>query len=501
MTAAQVKPGDVLAGGKYRVEHLLGTGGMGVVVAARHVQLGQRVALKMMLADAASDPSSAERFAREARAAVRLQSPHTARVLDVGRLNDGAPYLVMEYLEGQDLDRVLETQGPLSPMTAVGYLVQACEALAEAHGLGMIHRDIKLKNLFLTRSVDGRALLKILDFGLVKTAGPVGEISLTTSSAIFGSPRYMSPEQLRSAKDVDARSDIWSVGVCLYELLTGRVPFDAAGIIEIGAKVLQEAVAPPSGWATDLPRELDAVVVRCLEKDPDDRFQSVAELAFALAPWTALEGSAQRVLDILQTVQSRDGLVVAPPGALAPALEYEGANTVDVLDPGERALLERARQYADSEGPPSALMSAPGGRSSPSSPSASVRGRMRSRTMAGGAFAALSLAAVATLVSLHFQKGRTFATAEAPHAERSSTAATPPSTPSLLVEPAPSPPPPPPQALAAASASAPSSTRKHGGRPMPPKLPLAAPSTAASGLPAPAARPPVSSDLADDPHG
>jgi serine/threonine protein kinase len=322
---------------KYRVERVLGTGGMGMVVAARHVQLGQRVALKFMLKEAMDDPSNAERFAREARAAVRLQSPHTARVLDVGKLKNGEPYMVMEYLDGKDLDEVVRAHGPMPPFMAVDYMLQACEAFAEAHSLGMIHRDIKPKNLFLAQTVDGRPLVKVLDFGLAKTVGAVGDISLTATSAVFGSPQYMSPEQMRSAKDVDSRSDIWSIGVCLYELLTTRVPFDAAGLAEICAMVLKDPVEPPSRWAIGLPPELDAVVVKCLAKDPKDRYQTVAELAFALEPWSAVEGSARRILHVTQTVQKADIPTVmnADPNVSGHDA-HDGPKTMDAWDSGEK---------------------------------------------------------------------------------------------------------------------------------------------------------------------
>lgn len=346
MAAPTIKAGDVLAGGKYRVERVLGAGGMGMVVAARHIQLGQRVALKFMLKEAMADPSNTERFAREARAAVQLQSPHTARVLDVGKLKNGEPYMVMEYLDGHDLDEVLSQNGPMQPEMAVGYLLQACEAFAEAHGLGMIHRDIKLKNLFLTKAVDGRALVKVLDFGLAKTIGGIGDVSLTSTSAVFGSPQYMSPEQMRSAKDVDSRSDIWSIGVCLYELLTGHVPFDAAGIAEICAMVLKDAVEPPSRWAQGLPPELDAVVVKCLEKDPKNRYQTVAELAYALEPWTALEGSARRILHVMQAVQKADLPTLLNPSDEEPVAQDTGVKTMAAWDSGERARATRRRLSA-----------------------------------------------------------------------------------------------------------------------------------------------------------
>lgn len=317
---ARVNLGEVLAG-KYRVERVLGSGGMGMVVAARHIELGQRVALKLMLKEAMADPAHAERFLREARAAVQLQSAHTARVLDVGRLSNGEPFMVMEYLEGEDLDELLHRTGTLPPHRAVDLMMQVCEAFAEAHALGMIHRDIKLKNLFLTKTVDGRPFVKVLDFGLAKQIG-VGQkdISLTATSAVFGSPQYMSPEQMRSAKDVDARSDIWSIGVCLYELLTGRVPFDANGLAEICAMVLKDPVPPPSQFAP-VPPDLEAVVMQALEKDPSKRFQTVAELASALEPWGALEGSAIRVHQVMRAAQKAEHPTLvneSPPRAAAP---------------------------------------------------------------------------------------------------------------------------------------------------------------------------------------
>lgn len=311
-----------------------------MVVAARHVQLGQRVALKFMLKESMGDPAQAERFAREARAAVQLQSVHTARVLDVGKLKNGEPYMVMEYLEGKDLDEVLrDNHGPLSVPVAVDYMLQACEAFAEAHSLAMIHRDIKPKNLYLTHTVDGRPLVKVLDFGLAKTLGQMGDVSLTATSAVFGSPQYMSPEQMRSAKDVDTRSDIWSIGVCLYELLTTKVPFDAPGLAEICAMVLKDPLVPPSRHNPHIPSDLEAVVVKCLAKDPAARYQTVAELAFALEPWSQIEGSAKRILHVMQTVQKTEipTLVSIPPDFGSPDAQTaaDGPKTVDGWDSGD----------------------------------------------------------------------------------------------------------------------------------------------------------------------
>lgn len=327
MSSRRVKPGDIL-GGKYRVEKVLGAGGMGVVVAARHVELNQRVALKFMLKEAMVDPAHAERFLREAKAAVQLKSIHTAKVVDVGKLANGDPFMVMEYLEGRDLDEELRQRGPLPPNLAVEYILQASEALAEAHGLSMVHRDVKLKNIFLTSTVDGRPLVKVLDFGLAKTIGQHNDVSLTAVNSVFGSPQYMSPEQMRSAKDVDFRSDIWSLGVCLYELLTGRVPFDANGVAEICAMVLKDPVPRPSQFVP-IPHDLEEVVLRCLEKDPVRRYQSIAELAFALQPYAADEGSARRILTVMQQSQ-----------ALAQRAGHETLLNVDApgMDPNGKTL-------------------------------------------------------------------------------------------------------------------------------------------------------------------
>ena len=299
MSFGRLNPGDVIDG-KYEIERILGSGGMGIVVAARHLDLNQRVAIKFMLRESLTDPGNAERFLREAKTAVKLRSVHTARVLDVTRLADGEPFMVMEYLEGRDLDAELDARGPLPPRLAVDWILQASEALAEAHGLGMIHRDVKLKNLFLTHTVDGEPLVKVLDFGLAKLVGGNEDVSLTAKDAIFGSPQYMSPEQMRSAKDADFRSDIWSIGVCLYELLAGRVPFEAATIAETCAMVLKDPVPPPSTFVAVSP-DLEAVVMRCLEKDPALRFQTIADLAFALQHHVDDVASVRRIIRVTRS--------------------------------------------------------------------------------------------------------------------------------------------------------------------------------------------------------
>jgi eukaryotic-like serine/threonine-protein kinase len=295
---AQVQQGQILAG-KYRVEQVLGQGGMGVVLAARHVNLGERVAVKLMRHWAAAHPEAVARFVREARAAARLESAHVARVSDVGILDDLRPYMVMEYLDGMDLERLLESTGQLDPRDTVDYVLQAAEALAEAHSLGIVHRDLKPSNLFLTRRRDRTPHVKVLDFGISKVAEtslPGGD-HVTTTSALMGSPLYMSPEQMMSSRDVDGRSDIWSLGVVMYELLSGSPPFVAPTLPQVCSLVLQSTPAPLRSRRADVPVALAAVVERCLAKSPSARYQSIAELAVALEPLAGPYGraSAERI--------------------------------------------------------------------------------------------------------------------------------------------------------------------------------------------------------------
>lgn len=275
--------GDVVAG-KYRIERVLGSGGTAVVVAARHLQLGDTVALKLMLSAQAPSPEVAARFLREAKAAVRLKSDHVARILDVGQLDDGTPFIVMEYLEGQDLAQYLREHGVLPPEEVVDYVLQACAALAEAHALGIVHRDVKPHNLFLTAR-KGVPHLKVLDFGSVKTSFAVTGCLQTQSTAILGSPAYMSPEQMRSCRDVDPRADVWSLGVVMYQLLAGRLPFEASTLPDLCLKVTKERPPPLRGIRPVVPARLAAVVEQCLEKDRAARIPCVANLARALGPF------------------------------------------------------------------------------------------------------------------------------------------------------------------------------------------------------------------------
>ncbi|MEJ7603135.1 MAG: serine/threonine-protein kinase [Kofleriaceae bacterium] len=313
MTAG-VQVGEMIAG-KYRLEHEIGAGGMGVVYAATHVRLDQRVALKFLLADAAQNPEMVERFFREARAAVKVQSEHVARVIDIGD-REGTPYIVMEYLEGEDLEGIVDTFGPLPVTDAVRYVLQSCEALAEVHVQGIVHRDIKPANLFLAARADGTCIVKLLDFGISKSApawiaGAKGP-ALTQTSAVIGSPRYMSPEQLRSSRDVDARADVWALGVTLFELLGGNSPFASGTMPEVCASILKDEPGSLAQLRPEIPAALEAVIRRCLAKDPAKRWSNVAELATALRPFgpPGSEISVERTTGVMQQA-------ALPPGSRA----------------------------------------------------------------------------------------------------------------------------------------------------------------------------------------
>jgi len=285
--------GAVLAG-KYRVERILGQGGMGVVVQATHLQLHQPVAMKFLLPEVLTNAQVVQRFLREAQAVVRLKSEHVARVIDVGSLEDGAPYMVLEYLDGTDLSHFSRQQLTIGQI--IDLMLQACEALAEAHAIGIVHRDIKPANFFITRHTDGSLLLKVLDFGISKIQQSTLEGNLTATSTVMGTPSYMSPEQMKSSRDVDNRSDVWALGIVLYELLQGVPPFVAESFSGIAIKIATEPLPPLSA---QLPQGLAAVVYRCLEKDPTRRFQNVAELAYALAPYA--QSTAQAVMSVERT--------------------------------------------------------------------------------------------------------------------------------------------------------------------------------------------------------
>jgi serine/threonine protein kinase len=341
------RPGDIIAG-KYEVERVLGVGGMGVVVAARHVQLGHRVAVKFMNGDAANAERAIERFLREARAAAVLTSDHVARVIDVGTLESGAPYMVIEYLAGLDLRERLEREGPMPIPTAVDYLLQACDAIAEAHASGIVHRDLKPANLFLATDRNGAALVKVLDFGISKfneLGEPADGQDLTATGAVMGSPGYMSPEQVRSAKHVDGRSDIWSLGVILYELLTGVSPFQGETLGETLARIVSEDPAPIEELRRDVPPALAALVRKCLARRVDERVGSVRELVAALQPF-APQGSALLIARILRVDRAQRPAEDAPrsPGSVHTMTAPDGGvrSNRDAHDPGTGPAWQRS---------------------------------------------------------------------------------------------------------------------------------------------------------------
>jgi serine/threonine-protein kinase len=275
--------------GKYVIGPVLGTGGMARVFAATHLGLDVRVAIKVLLPACCDEPSVVERFVQEGKTATKIRSEHVVRMLDVGVVS-GRAYLVMEHLEGQDLESLLRTGGPLPYAEAIDLLLQACEAIGEAHSLGIVHRDLKPANLFLTHRTDGMTCVKVLDFGISKMPRPLAGAAPTGShptlaTMVMGSPHYMSPEQMASSATADARADIWSLGAILYELVTGRTAFEGTTPSEIFASVLLGAPPPLRDLRPDVPEGVALVVSRCLERDLALRYSSVDELARALAPF------------------------------------------------------------------------------------------------------------------------------------------------------------------------------------------------------------------------
>jgi serine/threonine-protein kinase len=397
-SAAIPAEGDIIAG-KYRIERTIGAGGMGVVVAARHLYLNQDVALKFLLPEIAEDPALAARFLREAQAAVAIQSEHVARVLDVGTLESGAPYMVMEYLRGADLHDLVEQSGPLSVEDAVDYILQACEALAEAHKLGLVHRDLKPSNLFLTRRADGSPLIKVLDFGIAKALGSQ-EHALTSTGASMGSPSYMSPEQVRNSKTVDPRSDIWSIGASLQELLTTAPPFESETLPALCAMIVTDPPVRLRSARPELPETLEAVILRCLEKDPQRRFRNVAALARALLPLAATRSrlSIERILKVLPSMDAADTILAsASTGEAAPAGGPSAASTR-----GEAARIgsrEASEISSSRAGQTSASMSS---ELSPERPRSSSRGKI-----AGAVGLAAMTIATATALLLWLRSEKT----------------------------------------------------------------------------------------------
>jgi serine/threonine-protein kinase len=323
-TTSGLEPG-VIIDRKYRIETLVGEGGMGMVWLATHVDLDRPVAVKVVREELARQDEIVARLLIEARAVAQLRGEHVVRVLDVGRLESGAPYIVMEYLEGNDVFSELAARGPLPIQEAIDLVLQACEGLAEAHSLGFVHRDLKPENLFLAVQPDRSLVLKILDFGITKQMhGSPHRRRMTLAACPIGSPQYMPPEQMLGLPDVDQRADIWALGVILYELLTGVCPFDSGSPEEIRKMVLEDEPPMPRAFRPDLPEALQTVVLRCLEKPLNRRYATVDELALELAPFGGPYAKLRAEKTVRVSSSSAPTMVAldsAPTASLQPARE------------------------------------------------------------------------------------------------------------------------------------------------------------------------------------
>ncbi|HEY6728187.1 MAG TPA: protein kinase [Polyangiaceae bacterium] len=311
---------------KYQVDSVIGQGGMGIVMSAHHIDLDQKVAIKFLLADVAQHADAAERFRREARAAARIHSDHVVRVLDVGVLPDEIPYMVMEYLEGKDLGAMMAAGERFSVEEAVGYALEAIDAIAQAHKAGIVHRDLKPANLFLAKRPDGSHRIKVLDFGISKslTDSSLGAMRLTSTTTLIGSPLYMSPEQMQSARDVDGRADIWSFGAILFEMLAARPPYQANTLPQLCQELLTADPPKLRALRADVPEGVENAVARCLMRNIDERWQDMRDVAAALRPFSPRHRSHRPELTSSQRLSTDAGLGVealsaeSPPGTLDP---------------------------------------------------------------------------------------------------------------------------------------------------------------------------------------
>jgi serine/threonine-protein kinase len=335
-----IGPGDVIDG-KYEVVRVLGVGGMGLVLQATHLGLREPVALKFMNAATVANPEASARFIREARAAARLKGEHICRVLDMGETVHGDRYIVIEYLEGADLAQVLNQRGPLPWAEVVDYILQACEAMAEAHAANIVHRDLKPANLFLTTGTDGAAKIKVLDFGISKLLDSA-QASVTSVNSLMGSPLYMAPEQLVNATNVDPRADIWALASVVYRLVSGRTPFAAGTLPEIVAQVLHKDPPTLSSRVVDVPEALDRTLLKALAKDRADRYETVADFAADLA--AVVPGGAQRAARSAAVLRRRpttgsEGLLTPPAGTIPPVSSTPASpvtiSTLWTSSPGE----------------------------------------------------------------------------------------------------------------------------------------------------------------------
>lgn len=337
-----VRDGDIFAG-RYRVENVIGEGGHGVVFAAHDMEKGQRVAVKL-LKRAATDDTSAERFFREARAAQKIRGDGVARVFAVERLDDGDLYMAMEYLEGHDLRHELADTGPLGVHDAAGCAIQACDVLGRAHAIGIIHRDVKPANLFSVERTDGRRHIKVLDFGIARSLDP-NDNSLTQSPQMMGSPLYMAPEQILDGRTVDQRTDIWGLGATLFEMLAGTPPFGGGTMLQLLIRVREGEPDDLRKLRPSVPSGLQQVVLRCLEKDREERYADMAALAAALAPFALSETGPEVSIGDAPTVALQNRPTSNPP--------FEHTSPMHVLLPGAvLAAANEPRPRAQSVAPP-----------------------------------------------------------------------------------------------------------------------------------------------------
>ena len=304
--------------GKYRLDGVLGEGGMSVVFRADNLKGPGPVALKILRPEMLDAPDTVARFERETRAARQLNGPHVARVIDVDQTIDGLPFMVMELLEGHDLAEEVDLRGALPIDEAVDYVVQACGAMEEAHGLGIVHRDLKPSNLYLSDTT-GERTIKVLDFGISKVIGD-DDVRVTRGDTSLGTPLYMSPEQVRASKDVDLRTDVWSLGVILYQLLVGRPPF-AGSTTTAAAMILAQDPDPPRTLRPEIPEGLEAVLKKALAKEPDARWPDTRAFAQALAPFApAAPIAGERLAQIHREANANRLVRMAPSTSTSPTL-------------------------------------------------------------------------------------------------------------------------------------------------------------------------------------
>ncbi|MFO0586135.1 MAG: protein kinase [Polyangiaceae bacterium] len=359
---------DRIIGGKYRLEKPLAKGGMGSVWVARHTELDSPVAVKFMARELVGTPVAETRFKREAKAAAQIRSPHVVGIQDYG-VEDGAPYMVMELLEGEDLAAHLAREQRLSVERIAEIVSQITKALALAHAAGIVHRDLKPSNLFLARSGDDE-VVKVLDFGVAKDTHARMAVDKTISGVLVGSPMYMSPEQARG-ESLDFRSDLWSIGVVVYEALTGRVPFESDHLGALLAKIYEANFIAPSALVPGLAGEVDLFLARALAKRPEDRFQSARELSDALAAvakGTSSEGDRDTVpapeayLPPAQAFSSKPpGPLPAPPQPTSvPASSLQESQPIPLLQPSRPTGPEPSREAPAQAVPIEALSSATG---------------------------------------------------------------------------------------------------------------------------------------------